>query len=491
MTEATDVNLGSETAKATIAKFAMAATGFFASILFARELGPTMFGGYYLLFGATKLADRPLTGWATASKKRFSEDATKRREIIGAQFLFNAVWILFASGVALLLADNLRSYSGLTMAPLLFVILLVSESNYESFDRVLKARGQIGIATWIDALRSYLTLPLQIVFVFVFAGYGADGMVYGLVGATAVTFPIIIFYLRVRPTIPSLGTLRSLFRYARYSIPTDFFATLYNRFDMILLGVLLVPATAANYEVAAQLTMPATFVATLAGSGLMPRVSRLASEGRTVGQEITNTISFASILAIPILFGALSIPKALVVTVYGPKYTLGASLIAGIAAYRFVSTQTTPLSQTMNGLDRPDVNMRISSIALAANILLGVVLTHQFGAIGVVVATIVAESFIYVSTAYVVKREVPSVKLFPRPLRTQIGVGALMFFVVSAVGRVVVVRSWFDLGILLAVGVTTYVGVLLVVSPAMRTTVGSVLDGSRLETYIPRRFLNW
>ncbi|WP_458188196.1 oligosaccharide flippase family protein [Haladaptatus sp. NG-WS-4] len=478
MTEATDVSLGGETAKATVAKFAMAATGFFASVLFARELGPTVFGGYYLLFGATKLADRPLTGWATASKKRFSENAARRREIVGAQFLFNALWLLFTSGMALLLADQLQSYSGLTMAPLLFVILLASESNYESFDRVLKARGQIGIATWTDALRSYLTLPLQFVFVFILAGYGADGMVYGLVGATVLTFPIVFYYLGTRPAVPSLDTFLSLFSYARYSIPTDFFATLYNRFDVILLGILLVPATAANYEVAAQLTIPATFVATLAGSGLMPRVSKLWSEGKAVAQEITNTIAFSSILAIPIFFGALAIPRPLVVTVYGPEYTLGATLIAGIAAYRVISTQTTPLSQTLNGLDRPDVNMWISSVALAINIVLGVALTLRIGSIGVVVATVIAESLIYVSAAYILKQEFPSIELFPRPLRVQVGVGAVMFLIVSAAERVVIVQSWFDLSILLLVGGVTYIGLLLAVSRELRGTIGSVLQAA-------------
>ncbi|MFB9806428.1 hypothetical protein ACFFQF_14640 [Haladaptatus pallidirubidus] len=68
MVEATDVSLGGETAKALVAKFTLAASGFVATILFARELGPTAFGGYYLLFALTKIADRPLNGWASASK---------------------------------------------------------------------------------------------------------------------------------------------------------------------------------------------------------------------------------------------------------------------------------------------------------------------------------------------------------------------------------------------------------------------------------------
>ncbi len=491
MTEATDVSLGGETVKATIAKFAMAATGFIASVVFARELGSTAFGGYYLLFGLTKLADRPLTGWATASKKRLSENETEHREIVGAQLLFNAVWILLSAGAALLLANHVRSYSGLAMAPLLFVILLASESNYESFERVLTASGRVGLATWTDAFRSYLTLPLQVVFVFVLAGYGADGMVYGLAGATVFTFPVVFYYLGTKPALPSLDTLSSLVGYARYSIPTDFFATLYNRLDVILLGVLLLPATAANYEVAAQLTVPATFVATLAGSGLMPRVSQLWADGKAVGQEVTNTISFSSVLSVPIFFGALAMPRALVVTVYGPEYTLGASLIVGIAAYRVLSTQTTPLSQTLNGLDRPDVNMRASSVALVVNITLGVVLTLLFGPIGVVVATILAETLIYAVTAYVVKRQVSSVELAPRPLRAQVAIGVVMFLVVFALRQVVVVSSWFDLGVLVGVGAVTYVGLLVVVSREIRVTVGSVLRGSNVEQYLPGRMLRW
>ncbi len=491
MTEATDVSLGGETGKAAIAKFAMAAVGFIASILFARELGPGAFGGYYLLFGLTKFADRPLMGWATASKKRFADDETRRREIVGAQFLFNAFWILLAAVVALLLADNIRSYSGLAMAPLLFVILLVSESNYEAFDRILTARGQVGLATWADALRSYLTLPLQAAFVFVLAGYGADGMVYGLAGATILTFPIVFYFIRTRPAIPSFDTLASIARYARYSIPTDLFMTLYNRLDMILLGILLLPATAANYQVAAQLTLPATFVATLAGSGLMPRVSRLWAEGKAVGQEVTNTIAFSSVFAVPIFFGALAIPRALVVTVYGPEYVLGASLVASVAAYQVLSTQTTPLIQTLNGIDRPDVNMRVSSVALAVNVGLGVVLTLRFGPIGVVISSLVAEGLIYVFTAFIVKRTVSSVELVPRPLRVQVGVGVVMFLVVSAVRNTIMVTSWFDLGFLVGVGGVTYVGLLVVISREVRETIGSVLRGSRVERYLPAHVLDW
>ena len=489
MTEATDVSLGGETAKATIAKFAMAAVGFLASILFARELGPRAFGGYYLLFSVTKLADRPLMGWATATKKRFVDDETKRRELVGAQFLFNAAWILIAAAIGLLLADRFRSYSGVTMAPLLFVVLLLSESNYEAFDRILTASGRVGLSTWTDALRSYLTLPLQFIFVFVLVGYGVDGMVYGLVGATVLTLPIVFYYIGTRPAVPSVDTFASLARYARYSIPTDFFTTLYNRLDMILLGVLLLPATAANYEVAAQLTSPATFVATLAGSGLMPRVSRLWSDGKVVGQEVTNTVAFSSIFAVPIFFGALAIPRALVVTVYGPEYTLGVSLLAGIAAYCVLSTQTTPLIQTLNGLDRPDVNMRASSLALTINVVLGVILTLRFGPIGVVVASLIAETTIYVLTAVVVKRQVPSVKLLPRPLRIQFGVGVVMFFVVSAVQHIVVVSSWFDLGILVGVGGVTYIGLLVVLSQEVRGHITTTLRGSRAERYLPGRVL--
>ncbi|WP_227373748.1 oligosaccharide flippase family protein [Haladaptatus halobius] len=488
-TDATDVSLSGETAKATVAKFTMALSGFVGTVLFARLLGPVSFGGFYLLLGLVKIADRPIHGWAIAAKKRFSEHRVRDGTVVGSQAVFIAIWLVVVGVGSLTFSEALRNYTGLVAAPSLFLVLLVSEPMYEPFEKLLHGRGQVGVATWIDALRSYLTLPLQLGFIL--AGFGVAGMAYGLAGATVLSVPVILYSLRTLPELPSYTILRSLWEYAKYSIPSSFFGTIYDRFDVLLLGLLLTPAAAGYYEVAAKLTLPAIFVGSTAASGLMARVSANRSEGNEVADDVTNTLAFTSVLAIPMFFGALAIPTPLIVTVYGGEYAPAATLLVGIAGYRLLKSQNAPLTQTVNGLDRPEVTMRISAVALTVNVIVGVLLVLRVGPIGVVLATLLAEVVRYLWLAVVIRRSIPNVKLVPSTLIEQMGAGFLMFLVVSVAHRYLPVRSWADLSLLLSVGASTYGFALLAVSTRLRHTIGSLLRGSRIERFVPRPILRW
>ncbi|PSP79653.1 polysaccharide biosynthesis protein [Halobacteriales archaeon QS_1_68_20] len=473
-TTAADVSLGGETAKATVAKFLMAAAGFAGSIFFARYLGPVAFGGFYLLFSVVKLSDRPLAGVSKAGKKRFSEADADRSEILGTQLLASLAWALLASAVAVAAADWLRSYTGLPSAPLLFAVLLIAVGLFEPLDKLVKARGKVGAATWADAVRSYLTLPLQVGFVL--AGFGAAGMAYGLSAATLTMVPVMWWLLGTRPTFPDRETVASVWRFARYSIPQTFLGKAYADFDRVILGLLLAPGAVGLYVVAAQLTMPAMFVAAVAAEGLMARVSHSHSRGEAVAGDVTNTLSFASLLSVPIFFGALAIARPIVVTVYGGEYAAAATLLIGLALYQILRTQRAPLSRTLGGLDRPNLNLWIAAVTLAFNVVVGVWLVLRVGVVGVVVATVLAESLQYLATAALVKRAVPEVSLLPRALLEQVAAGAVMFVAVSLVHTVVAVRSWFDLGVLLGVGGVVYFAVLLAASGRFRVTVRSVLE---------------
>ena len=494
MTDASSVSLGGETAKATVAKFAMAASGFIGTILFARLLGPVAFGGFYLLFSLVKIADRPIGGLGSATKKRFSEANAPQREIVGALFLAIGSWFALTAIGTLVLGDWLRSYTGLESAPVLFALLMSAVMLYEPFEHLLHARGLVGAATGIDMLRSYLTLPLQLLLVFL--GFGAAGMAYGLAGGTFLAVPLLLYYIRIVPVRPSRTTIRSLWAYAKYSIPGNFIGKAYNRFDVLLLGFIVAPATAAQaavgqYEVAAKLTLPAIFVAETAGSGLMARVSNLHSRGEEIAPDVSNTLAFTSILSIPVFFGALAIPRQLVVTIYGPKFAPAAPFLIGLALYRVLTTLNGPLLQTLGGMDRPDVTLRLAALTLAFNVVAGVVLTLRFGPIGVVIATILAESLRYLGAIYSIKRHLTGIDLFPRTLLQQVLAAVGMFTVVSAFHSITPVRSWLDLSVLLTIGGATYSIVLLGISRELRLTIGSVLRGSRIERYVPKRILNW
>ncbi|WP_435159672.1 oligosaccharide flippase family protein [Haladaptatus sp. DFWS20] len=477
MSEAAGISLSRETLGGTVAQFTMAAVGFAGTVIFARWLGPSAFGGVYLLFALAKIVDRPMNGWSLAAKKRLSESDALRPPAFGAQLLFNVVWVVLAAVAVFFAEDALRNYTGLALAPFLLVLLLATESVYETLESLVQGRGRISAATWNDTLRSVLTLPLQIWFVAI-PGIAAAGMVYGLAVASAVTLPVVALFVSTRPAIPSRTFVRSLADYAWYSIPTTVLGTTYDRLDVLLLGFLLGSASAGYYEVAWKLTLPAVFVADVAGRGLMATVSARRAQGDGVGRDVSNTISYAAILAFPIFFGSLALSESLVVTVYGPDYRNAALLLIGLAGYRVIRTQSGPLMQAVHGLDRPDVAMRLSAVAVAVNLVFGVVLTLQFGPIGVVVATVVAETMLYLGGLLFLRRTVSGLVPISRPMVEQVGASFAMFGVVWMARASVSVRSWIDLAALVSLGGVVYVSILLVVSPGVRHTLEEAVRGS-------------
>lgn len=474
MTEASDVSFGAEVTKGFLAKFLLAAIGFAGTIIFARILGPVSFGGFYLLYSVIQIAKLPLDGISDASKKRFSETHTDRQAIAGATWLA-AVGVCVIAGLAAILAGpHLVAFTGLEGAPYLFVVLFVALALFTPFQGLLSGTGQISRTIWVDFLRSLLTTPLQLALILL--GFGAAGMVYGLSVATALTIPVTLYFLRTVPNLPDRDTLRYIWSYARHSSISALLSRAYSRFDILLLGFLLTPAAAGQYEVALKLTLPAIFISEVAGEGLMPRVSNLDSKGRSVALDISNTLSFASILAIPMFFGALILSRPLVVTVYGPDYAQAANLLIGLALFRLFETQVSPLAQAINGLDRPDINVRVSGLALGVNIVLGIVLTLRMGPIGVVIATVVAEGIRYVSLATILRRQIPELDLLPRTLLEQLLAAVIMAGIVYTASRYVEVQSWLHLGVLLLTGATVYGGFLFVSSPTHRMTVVSILE---------------
>jgi len=139
------------------------------------------------------------------------------------------------------------------------------------------------------------------------------------------------------------------------------------------------------------------------------------------------------------------------------------------------------LTSVIYGIDRPDINTRVSALTLAINVALGVALTLAYGAIGVVVATTaVAETLRYALSAVVVKRELSSVVLFPRTLGEQFAAGAVMFVVVVAAERAVPIDHWYQLLAVVALGAAVY-GVTLTAIRKLRVTIRGVVRSSRLE----------
>jgi len=108
-------------------------------------------------------------------------------------------------------------------------------------------------------------------------------------------------------------------------------------------------------------------------------------------------------------------------------------------------------------------------------------LTLSYGAIGVVVATVVAETLRYVALARVVTDRLPDVTLLPRTLAEQLAASVVMFAVVVPASGALVIDRWFHLLAIVALGAAVYGVTLAAISRKLRVTIEGVVRSSRLE----------
>lgn len=469
--------LGAEVSKTIVARVFLALIGFLGTIVFARVLGPTRFGGYYLLLTIVMIVDRPFRGWLGGVEKRFSEFGARRGEFVGSAMGFNLVGLLLVGALAFLFESRLVALTGIDGAGHLFLLLLGTLVFFYPFEQLVAATGRVALTNWVDALRSVLTLAFQLVLVL--SGLGAAGMAYGLGGATLVAAGVNAFLLRVRPIRPGLETLRSVASFAKYAIPTSLVGKTYSRLDTLLIGFLLTPAIVGEYEVALKLTIPAIFVSNSIRQAMFPKVSNLHSRGKDIVPVINNSRAFASIVAIPLFFGALALTDRLVVTIYGPDYRAAAALLVGITLYRIIDTQSQIYIRTLEAIDRPRVVFQVSAVTLVFNVALGYVLLLEYGAIGAVVATVLAELLRYTALVYLTRKVIEELSFVTRDLLHQFVAGALMFVVVFQLERVVVSWSWYVLLAVVGIGASVYFLGLLAISRKLRVTARGILQDLR------------
>lgn len=467
-----DTKFGVQLGIGVLGRVATMAVAFAGAIVLARELGPDGYGAFYLLLALVSFLDNPVTGWANACRKRFTEEGFPTEQAVGSVLIGVAVGAVAVAVVAVALAPLVVQFTEQPNGPLLLVALFGGVATYLGTLELLKASRNFGASNWMMAGRDVVRVVAQISLVL--AGWGVTGMVAGMVAANLFVAPVAIVLLGVRPALPTRETLAQVWTFARSSIPNGVVGTAQNRMDVLLLGALAGTGVVGNYEAAMRITMPAMFVAGVASGGLMGRVSNRRSKGESVGVDVQNNLSYASLVAVPLFFGALTVGTPVIITVFSNQYADAGAFIAGLALFHLFRSQKAILVATLDGFDRPELNLRVSTGVFLLNVVLGVGFFFSFGPVGVVAATIVSEAVGYAARARLVHRLIPSVQLLPQPLHDQLTAGVIMAVVVLALREVISLGHWEAVGGIVAVGGAAYFAALVAISEPFRATVRAV-----------------
>lgn len=435
------------------------------SIYIAQEVGENVYGLFYFMMAISAVLDNPIGGWAQGCRKRFTEESWDQSAAVGALYL----GVIIGGGTLLLVALPLSIFYGDVQGfdPLVFWILFIGVISYNVTLSLLKGTPSFGGASWIGAVRDIFRVGLQILFIWLFADL--FGMVLGMVLINILIVPVVLYWVGVRPSAPTMEQVKSIWSYARSSIPGSLVGTMMFRADMLMLGFLATSLFVGNYRIGMSLTMPAMFVGGVVGAGMLSQVSNMDSRDVDVGPQIQRGVGYASVLAIPIAVGCLIMGEEIAVTIYSQEYSEVGLFIGALGIYRVFQTQYQVVMSSIEGLDRPDLTLKIDALGLGMNVVFGLILFYLMGPAGIAWATVLSVVVRYLIGNYILQQLI-DVNLTPTTLFHQLVSGGLMGGVVY-LGRMRSPGGLVGVGILVGLGGVVYFTSLFVLSEDFRNLI--------------------
>ncbi|MDS0475739.1 lipopolysaccharide biosynthesis protein [Natrinema sp. 1APR25-10V2] len=467
-----DLDIGREALVSVAAKFTMSAFGFVGVIIFARVLGNAGVGRYYTALAIALMLVRVSAGLGKAIKKRVSEVDTDPAEYIGLGLAAHITYVGIVTTVFVAFAP-LLPVRGITADDVLGIVLVFSTvGSFQILNRFHAGIGFPGRSFWLDTVRSVVTLLFQVGLLII--GLEAFGILLGLALASAVTAIVVAVVSGVRPALPSRETVADTGKFARWSIPTSVVNDLYKRLDPILIWLFVGTGAVGFYETALRLVLPASQLTASISNPLQVKVSGRSSLGEDVREDVANAMSYAGLLAIPMFFGALALPDVLMRTFFGAEFGAGGHALVGIALFHVVYVYEIPLESAISGTDRPELTFRVTILGLAVYVPLALVLGQQYGLLGVIGATLLAEVVMFLAYQYLCRSVFGGV-ILPTPVISQTVSGLAMFGVILQARDAVVLSHWAPVVGLITLGAAVYFVVLTAASSHFRLTVGHVL----------------
>lgn len=472
MRDTTTLGIGREALYSLISKITMGVVGFSGTFIFARVLGASGLGVYQTALAAAFVFTELSSGVSVAVRKRVSEVDTNPAKFLGGGLLLHILFSLLVLTAFLILRDPAIEYFGSRNLVIGVILIVISLGLFQVANRAYSGIGYPARSSWIDTIRSVLTLILQVWLLWV--GLEVFGLIVGLAAATVVTALLAIVVAGIQPSIPDQQTLEQIYDFARWSVPNGLLNNLYSSSDILIITAVAGSTPAGLYTVGRQLTQPAIYMASSIKNTLYVKSSGRYSAGQEVVKDLMNSVAYAGLIAIPIFFGALSMPSAIPRTIFGGEFAAAGGALIGMSLFQISNVYVSQFESVFGGIDRPDVIFRVNVGVTSFHLPLAVGLGYEYGLLGVISATVIAEGIRFVIYQCLAYDEFDRI-IFPRPVIEQVLSGATMLVALEAALMFIKVRGWFILIPLICGGAVVYFATLFMISSHFRLALRNIV----------------
>lgn len=451
------LSLKRESLLAFSARAVTSAIGLVGLVLLARLLGPETLGVYFVLLAGAQVAGLMTLGVGQAVQKRVSEVDTEAEELLGFtlgfSFLYIAVVVVGSVGLYLsgVFPDavTVSAFIGFTAA-------FIGATLFPTVYRFYAGVGKPGRATWFETLYVGAILTVQVVLLV--QGFSV-GWLLGAYGVSGVAISIVVLVeMGIRPQRPSKAVLIDTAQFARWTVGSAIFSTAYNRVNPLLLGLLIGATGVGLFESAARLSVPGLMLASSLALPLLIMVSTANSSGQKIHSEVQQAVDYSSLLAVPVFFGAVAIGTPLLYHLYGAEFAAGALILQLVTLARIFTSLRAPLGAFLVGRDRPQLTFAAMVLLLGVHLALGILLTIEYGLIGLGLSMVLAEVLTFCFLLFVT-RWLEGRWFIPTGVGTQLLAGVVMYLVVLSLRVLLPVSSPGILAPFLVVGAGVYFSV--------------------------------
>lgn len=459
------MNIFRSSFKLFAANGASAVIQFIGIVYFAREIGATEMGVFFLfqtLLGLLGIAaDFGLRG---AVEKRISQGTSPGSFLSSVVLLKLAPLSAIVVGV-LLAQPYVNRYIG-TGAALLLVIAVVLQEGANLSVFVLKGELRVGETAVLKVAREGAWLIVGAILIEL--GLEGRALIYSLICGIVVVLIWGWLKVSVVPATPSRSHSRSLFEYGKYNIVTSVGGYFYNWIDVAVIGLFLTQAHVGAYEVAWRITLVPLLFSQAIASSIFPEISRLDADDASdqIESIVRKTVTPSILLVVPAFFGIAVFSREILGIVFGSEFTLASTVLVILAGEKVFQGVHKVLSRSLLGINHPKYAAGATILSSLVNLVLNLVLVYQFGIVGAAIATTTAFVLNTVLHGYYLSKYVPINISYPEIAWCFVSAG-IMGVVLYAVQVLFGVNTMLELTGTILVGIVVY-GVAVVQRDSIR-----------------------
>jgi O-antigen/teichoic acid export membrane protein len=450
--------------------------GFVAITLFARELGASGIGTFFLFQAVLVMLSLPADfGIRTAMEKRISEGKNERN-VLATGLALKAIPIGCIVLGVVAFEEPINHSLGEPLADYLVVGLVVWEL------------ANVGLNVLKGELRVEETATLWVVYQFIWFGVGGllivaglavEALVLGLIFGYFVIFLWSFWKIDTRLGRPTKDCARSLWSFTKYNVVSQIGGQAYSWVDIAFIGYFLTSADVGVYEIAWLVSSIVLLFNNAISETIFPKVSMWDTNDRTneievlIGQLFTPSI----VLVLPMFFGSFVLSRDVLRLIFGPEFAVAWLVLIILIGDKIFQSVHIIFGRFLTATDNPNLPARANLVTLPANVVLNVLFIPRFRIEGAALATLLSFGLNTGLHLYYLSGIV-RIRIPYREIGWCTFASVTMAIAVWAVRAVVEVDSVPVLILLILWGTIVYFGIVLVFDPIrerLRTNLHRIL----------------